>query len=608
MSSPVRLPTEPRHTRELESLLADLDADSLRWVSGFVAGLAAERARHGATAPALAAAVPVAVPPPVARPRVTVLYASQTGNSRRVAEKLGQALETAGFEKNVVATGDYALKQFADERFLYVVASTHGDGEPPDDARALLDALSGRRAPKLEQLAYAVLGLGDSSYPQFCATARIFDARLAELGARRLSARAECDVDFEAPSAAWIAQSVSDLSSEFGTAAAVADTAVAAAAAPVVAAALATREAPVEVEVAVNQRITARDAEKDVRHVELIVPEGRFPYQAGDALGLWLDNPATLVAATLAAAKLDANESVSIDGVTRPLQAWLSQYRELTRVARALIERLAALSGDATLADLLKPASAARLRAQFKVWQVPDLLQRYPAQWTGERLVRALHPLSPRLYSIASAPEEVGEEVHITVAVVDEVHEGTRHVGAVSSQVQGLEPGARVRAFIEPNPRFRLPADPTTSVIMIGPGTGVAPFRGFVQARAAQGATGRQWLFFGGRRLDQDFLYQTEWLAALKKGALTRLDVAFSRDTAQKVYVQHRLREHGAELFQWLEAGAHVYVCGDAERMAPDVQAALVEIVATHGGRSTQDAEAYVAGLASARRYLRDVY
>jgi sulfite reductase (NADPH) flavoprotein alpha-component len=607
MSSPVRLPTEPRHTRELESLLADLDADSLRWVSGFVAGLAAERSRLGGAPAVVAPAVPVAAAAPVERPRVTVLYASQTGNSRRVAEKLGQALESAGFQKNVVATGDYALKQFADERFLYVVASTHGDGEPPDDARALLDALSGRRAPKLDQLAYAVLGLGDSSYPQFCATARILDERFAELGARRLSERVECDVDFDAKSAAWIQQSVTALNAQLGAHdALVAAGSTEAVAAP--AAAAATREAPVEVEVTVNQRITARDADKDVRHVELIVPEGRFAYQAGDALGIWLDNPAALVDETLAASKLDASESVSVDGVTRPLKVWLSQHRELTRVARALVERLAALSGDAGLADLLKPANAARLRAQFKVWQVPDLLQRYAAQWTGERLVRALHPLSPRLYSIASAPEEVGEEVHITVAVVDEVHDGKRHLGAVSSQVQGLEPGARVRAFIEANTRFRLPADPSTSVIMIGPGTGVAPFRGFVQARAAQGAKGRNWLLFGGRHLDQDFLYQTEWLAALKKGALTRLDVAFSRDTAQKVYVQHRLREHGAELFQWLEAGAHVYVCGDAERMAPDVQAALVEIVATHGGRSTQDAEAYVAGLASARRYLRDVY
>jgi sulfite reductase (NADPH) flavoprotein alpha-component len=314
------------------------------------------------------------------------------------------------------------------------------------------------------------------------------------------------------------------------------------------------------------------------------------------------------VARTIAAAGLQADEAVSVDGITRSLGQWLNRYREVTRVARALIERLSALTGDAGLAMLLKPESAATLRARFKEWQVPDLLAQYPAAWTGERLVRALHPISPRLYSISSAPEEVGDEVHVTVAVVDEIHDGNRHQGAVSSQLQLLEPGARFRAFIEPNTRFRLPADDATDVIMIGPGTGIAPFRGFVQSRTARGATGRQWLFFGGRHLDRDFLYQTEWLAALKKGALTRLDVAFSRDTAEKVYVQHRLREHGAELYQWLESGASVYVCGDAERMAPDVQAALVEIVAIHGGKTAQDAEAYVAALTAARRYLRDVY
>ena len=605
MSSPVRLPTEPRHTRELESLLSDLDADSLRWVSGFVAGLAAERARSSG---AVSDAAPTAALEVVAlRPRVTVLYASQTGNGRRIAEKLGLALEAAGFEKRVLATGDYSLKQLGEERFLYVVASTHGDGEPPDDARPLIDALAGRRAPKLEQLSFAVLGLGDSSYPQFCATARGLDARLAELGARRLTERVECDVDFDGKSTLWIQASLADLNAQIG-APKLTVTAANASHAVAPASHAATREAPVEVEVAVNQRITASGADKDVRHVELIAPEGRFVYQAGDAIGLWLDNSATLVDETLAAAHLEANDAVSVDGVTRPLKEWLTQHRELTRVARALIERLAALSGDAGLVELLRPAAAAQLRAQFKVWQVPDLLQRYPAQWTGERLVRALHPLSPRLYSIASAPEEVGEEVHITVAVVDDLHDGKRHLGAVSAKVQAFTPGARVRAFIEPNTRFRLPANPATSVIMIGPGTGVAPFRSFVQARGAQGATGRNWLFFGGRHFDQDFLYQTEWLAALKKGLLSRLDVAFSRDKSEKIYVQQRLREHSAEIYEWIETGAYIYVCGDAERMAPDVHAALVDIVATAGGRSREDAESYVSALAVARRYLRDVY
>jgi len=604
MSSPVRLPVELLRVRELETLLSDLDADALRWVSGFVAGLSAERSRQAGSG--VANAAPVASPP--VADRITVLYASQTGNSRRVAEKLGHALTAAGLNAAVTAAGDYAFKQLADEKFLCVIASTHGDGEPPDDARALLDALLGRRAPKLGQLGYAVLGLGDSSYPKFCETGRVFDRRLEELGGRRLIERMDCDVDFESKAQGWIQQSVEAFVGASGA------TAVSRAA-PVTAGteastdtAVATRDAPLEVEVAVNQRITASGSEKDVRHIELLVPEGRFPYQAGDALGVWLNNPAELIDATLAATGLDAAETVTVDGASRSLREWLTRHREITRVARALIERLAALSGDAGLAALLKPDAAASLRAQFKVWQVPDLLRRYPVQWTGERLVRALHPLSPRLYSIASAPEEVGDEIHLTIAVVDEVHDGLRHLGAVSSQMQAFEPGVRFLAFVEPNTRFRLPTDTSTDVIMIGPGTGVAPFRGFLQARAASGAAGRNWLFFGGRHLDSDFLYQTEWLSALKKHALTHLDVAFSRDTAQKVYVQQRLRERGAQIFQWLEAGAHLYVCGDAERMAPDVHTALIDIVATEGGRSPQEAEAYIASLASQRRYLRDVY
>ena len=604
MSSPVRLPVELLRVRELETLLSDLDADALRWVSGFVAGLSAERSRQAGSG--VANAAPVASPP--VADRITVLYASQTGNSRRVAEKLGHALTAAGLNAAVTAAGDYAFKQLADEKFLCVIASTHGDGEPPDDARALLDALLGRRAPKLGQLGYAVLGLGDSSYPKFCETGRVFDRRLEELGGRRLIERMDCDVDFESKAQGWIQQSVEAFVGASGA------TAVSRAA-PVTAGteastdtAVATRDAPLEVEVAVNQRITASGSEKDVRHIELLVPEGRFPYQAGDALGVWLNNPAELIDATLAATGLDAAETVTVDGASRSLREWLTRNREITRVARALIERLAALSGDAGLAALLKPDAAASLRAQFKVWQVPDLLRRYPVQWTGERLVRALHPLSPRLYSIASAPEEVGDEIHLTIAVVDEVHDGLRHLGAFSSQMQAFEPGVRFLAFVEPNTRFRLPTNTSTDVIMIGPGTGVAPFRGFLQARAASGAAGRNWLFFGGRHLDSDFLYQTEWLSALKKHALTHLDVAFSRDTAQKVYVQQRLRERGAQIYQWLEAGAHLYVCGDAERMAPDVHTALIDIVATEGGRSPQEAEAYIASLASQRRYLRDVY
>ena len=609
-NSAARLPIDPDRAGQLQALLTDLDPSTLTWVSGFVAGLAAERARaggRGATLAQPAADLPGAPALPAAEsaPRALVLYASQTGNGRRVAERLGRSLEAAGLHAAVFAASDYPLRQLADERLAYFVASTHGDGEPPDDARPLIDFLAGRRAPRLGRLAFTVLALGDSSYPKFCATGRALDERLAELGARRLAPRIDCDVDIDAKAGPWLEQAVASARAETGTAAPRLSVVTPLRPAPSQAA---TREQPAEVELLVNQRITARGADRDVRHVELALPQQRFEYEAGDSLGIWVENAANAVERTLELARLDPAVAVTIDGTTHSLRTWLTQRREVTRLARPLIEQLAERSGSDELRAWLAPDGAAGLRAAFKQLQVADLLKRFPAEWDPEGLVRALHPISPRLYSIASSRREVGDEAHLTVAVIDYEHGGERRRGAASWQLANLVPGARLRAYVEPNPRFRVPADGARDVIMIGPGTGVAPFRGFLQARVADGARGRNWLVYGGRRREFDFLYQVEWLNALRKQQLHRLDVAFSRDQQAKIYVQQRLRERGAELFRWLEAGAHLYVCGDAERMAPDVHEALVAVVAEHGGRSQPAAQEYVAELAASRRYARDVY
>jgi sulfite reductase (NADPH) flavoprotein alpha-component len=591
-----------RATR-LEALVADLDPQSLAWLSGYAAGLAAERARAGGTV--AHAAAPRAEAAARAAAAATVLYGSQTGNSRRLAERLARSLEAAGVQPTLVSAGDYPVKKLADERLLYVVVSTHGDGEPPDDARALFDFLAGRRAPKLEHLQYAVLALGDSSYPQFCSTGRVLDERLAELGGRRLFARVDCDVDFEPTAAPWLEQAVASARAETGVHAprlSVVTPLRSAAQSP------ATRDQPAEAELITNQRITARDAEKDVRHLELGLPAHRFEYEPGDALGVVVDNPAETVSRVLELAKLDPTTAVTVDGQTHALAHWLARRREVTRLAKPFVERLAERSGSAELREWLQPAGGERLRQAFKALQVADLLKRFPATWEPEALVRALHPLQPRLYSIASSRREVGDEAHLTVAVLDYQQDGERRRGAASWQLATLAPGTQIRAYVEPNTRFRLPADGARDVIMIGPGTGVAPFRGFVQHRVTDGARGRNWLFYGGRNLERDFLYQSEWLEAVKKKQLHRLDVAFSRDQAEKFYVQHRLREHGAELYRWLENGAHLYVCGDAERMAHDVHAALLDVVAVHGGRTAEQAQEYVADLVAQKRYARDVY
>lgn len=601
-----------RATR-LESLVADLDPQALAWLSGYAAGLAAERGRAGGARTGIAergdrADAPARVEPAARGEAVqtaTVLYGSQTGNSRRLAERLARSLEAAGLQPTLVSAGDFPVKKLGDEKLLFAVVSTHGDGEPPDDARALFDFISGRKAPPLPNLKYAVLALGDSSYPKFCETGRVLDERFAALGGKRLFARVDCDVDFEPKASPWLEQAIASARAESGATAPRLSVVT-----PLRSAAqqAATRDAPADVELVANQRITARDADKDVRHLELALPEHRFEYEPGDALGIVIDNPAEAVGRVIELAKLDPTTSVTIDGHTHALAHWLARRREVTRLAKPFVEKLAERSGSAALKEWLTPAGGERLRAAFKDLQVADLLKRFPASWEPESLVRALLPLQPRLYSIASSRREVGDEAHLTVAVLDYQNDGERRRGAASWQLSTLSPGTQVRAYVEPNTRFRLPADGTRDVIMIGPGTGVAPFRGFVQHRVADGARGRNWLFFGGRHLERDFLYQAEWLEAAKKKQLHRLDGAFSRDQAAKVYVQHRLRENGAELFRWLEDGAHLYVCGDAERMAHDVHAALLEIVATHGGRSAEEAHEYVNELVAQKRYARDVY
>jgi sulfite reductase (NADPH) flavoprotein alpha-component len=599
-------PLDPERSELLSRVVEGLDPATLQWLSGFAAGVAHERANRGS----LPAQAPV--PTPASRqesaPRLTIVYGSQTGNSKRIAERLGRAAEAAGLAARVYSSANYPLKDLPKERLLVVVVSTQGDGDPPDDARGFMEFLASRRAPKLEQLSYSVLALGDSSYPKFCETGRQVDERLAALGAKRLLDRVDCDVDYDTLATPWLDRVVTTARENLGAPAPVAATVTrlrAPSKEP-----QHSREQPFVAEVLANQRITARDATKDVRHVELALEGSGLGYAPGDALGVWHENPAPVVDEVLAALRLDGAQDVELDGQARSLRDWLTGHREITRLTRPFLVQQAERSKDATLAAVLQPGNEQALRGTLKDLQVVDVLQRHRGDWDARNFVQALRPLAPRLYSIASSPEVVGEEAHVTVAVVEYDHAGQRRRGAASSYLAGLTgENARARVFIEHNERFRLPNDTSRDVIMIGPGTGVAPFRGFLQHREAQGATGRNWLFFGARHFRSEFLYQVEWQEAVRKGVLTRLDAAFSRDrSTPRTYVQDRLRAAGKDVYAWLEGGAYLYVCGDAEQMAPDVQAALVDVVAEHGGRSREDAESYVRALADERRYLRDVY
>jgi sulfite reductase (NADPH) flavoprotein alpha-component len=587
---------------QLDRLTRDLTPADLYWIAAYSAALASRRsATVGSTA-----SVESPLKAVHSAERLSVVYGSQTGNARRVAEQLAGRAEAAGLSVRLLRAGAYPLRELAQERHLVVVISSQGDGDPPDDAIGFMEFISGKRAPRLGQLKFAVLGLGDSSYPKYCAVSRALDARLTELGASRFAELGEADVDF-----ADIAETWSDgvLETARTALAAVPQTRSASPLHVVGAPDLYSREKPFSAVVLDNQSIVARDSGRDVRHIELSLEGSGLRYEPGDAIGVWPRNPSLLVRQWLDTLKLDGAREVEHAGRRLPLAQWLRDERELTRLTRPLLVAQARASGSTALLKLLDPAGQPSLTALLQSHQPIDVLRQFPAGWDADELVATLRPLTPRLYSIASSPRVVGDdEVHLTVGVVRYTAHGCEHVGAASAFLADACDDARVPVFVEANERFRLPADGSRDIIMIGPGTGVAPFRAFVQERQATAASGRNWLFFGNRHFQQDFLYQLEWQQALRNRGLQRLDLAFSRDHVQKAYVQHRMREQGRELYAWLRDGAHVYVCGDSAHMARDVHEALLEVIVTHGRQSTDDAKAWLGELLQQGRYARDVY
>ena len=606
-SAALALPTplSPERSALLAQLAAGADASGLLWASGYLAGLA-----RSLDAPVIAPAPATAVAP------ATIIYGSQTGNARRAAEALHAKLDAAGLPARLLRADAYSTRELANERLLYLVISTQGEGDPPDDAIGLSEFLLGRRAPKLPQLQFAVLGLGDTSYADFCGIARKLDARLVELGATRVQTLGEADLDIDIVAAPWREQALAHARELLKPAPATHLATVT----PLRPHALPawSQDKPFVAEVLANQRITGREfrnvgfrkygaVDKDVRHLELSLQGSGLAYEPGDALGIRHRNPDPLVDAVLAATKLDGNALVARDGESLALAEWLRDKRELSRIGRPLLASVAERGAHAELARLLEAQDKSGLAAVFDTHQLIDVLRRWPAGWDADALVAALRPQAQRLYSIASSRKRVGEEAHLTVDALRYQAHGFEHLGAASGFLASLEEGGSLPVYIEPNERFRVPADASRDILMIGPGTGVAPFRGFVQERAETGAAGRNWLLFGARHFNTGFLYQAEWQDALAKGELHRLDLAFSRDQADRIYVQQRLREAGRDVYDWLQGGAHLYVCG-AIAMGKDVHAALLEIVAAHNGGDTEAASDYLSSLQREGRYARDVY
>ncbi|EMK2611237.1 NADPH-dependent assimilatory sulfite reductase flavoprotein subunit [Citrobacter freundii] len=589
------LPLNPEQLARLQAATTDFTPAQLAWVSGYFWGVLNQQ--PGSNAAALA---------PVAEiPGITLISASQTGNARRVAEALRDDLIAAKLNVTLINAGDYKFKQIANEKLLIVVASTQGEGEPAEEAVALHKFLFSKKAPKLDNTAFAVFGLGDTSYEFFCQSGKDFDAKLAELGGERLLDRVDADVEYQAAAAQWRARLVDVLKAR---APAVPSVQVAASGAVnEVHSSPYTKEAPLTASLAVNQKITGRDSEKDVRHIEIDLGDSGLCYQPGDALGVWYQNDPDLVKELVELLWLKGDEPVTVEGKTLSLAEALQWHFELTVNTGNIVENYATLTRSETLLPLV--GDKAQLQHYAATTPIVDMVRFSPAQLDAQALVDLLRPLTPRLYSIASSLAEVESEVHVTVGVVRYEIEGRARAGGASSFLADrVEEEGEVRVFIEHNDNFRLPSNPQTPVIMIGPGTGIAPFRAFMQQRAADGAEGKNWLFFGNPHFTEDFLYQVEWQRYVKEGVLSRIDLAWSRDQKEKVYVQDKLRQQGAELWRWINDGAHIYVCGDANRMAKDVEQALLEVIAEFGGMDIEAADEFLSELRIERRYQRDVY
>ena len=592
------LPLNPEQLARLQAVTTDLTPTQLAWVSDYFWGVLNQQP---------GAAVATATPAAAETPTITLLSASQTGNARRVAEALRDDLLAAKLNVKLVSAGDYKFKQIANEKLLVVVASTQGEGEPPEEAVALHKFLFSKKAPKLDGTAFAVLGLGDTSYEFFCQAGKDFDSKLAELGAERLLDRVDADVEFQAAAAEWRARVVEVLKARVPKETPAHAAVTATGAVNEVFSSPYTKEEPLTATLSVNQKITGRDSEKDVRHIEIDLGDSGLRYQPGDALGVWYQNDPALVKELVELLWLKGDEPVSVDGKTLPLSEALQWHFELTVNTGNIVENYATLTRSESLLPLV--GDKAKLQHYAATTPIVDMVRFSPAQLDATALIGLLRPLTPRLYSIASSQAEVETEVHVTVGVVRYDIEGRARAGGASSFLADrVEEEGEVRVFIEHNDNFRLPANPETPVIMIGPGTGIAPFRAFMQQRAADGAEGKNWLFFGNPHFTEDFLYQVEWQRYVKEGVLNRIDLAWSRDQKEKVYVQDKLRQQGAELWRWINDGAHIYVCGDANRMAKDVEQALLDVIAEFGAMDAEAADEYLSELRVERRYQRDVY
>ncbi|RIH65262.1 assimilatory sulfite reductase (NADPH) flavoprotein subunit [Mariniphaga sediminis] len=594
------IPFDESQLRDLTKQIEALTPEQILWLSGYLEGRFARVAQNGSSNGAAVVAqngVPAEAPT-----KLTILYGTDTGRAKTLAENLLEKATALNISANVVSMYDYNPKKLKEEENLAVVVSTHGEGEPPDMAEDFHTFITGKRAPKLEKLKYSVLALGDKSYRHFCQTGADIDEAFTRLTASSITPIVKCDVDFEENAAAWMDNLLQNLKpATLSTA--ISQTLHSNNGQPKTEY---SKKNPFMATVLEKVKITGRDSDKEVYHIELSLEGSGLTYEPGDAVGIFNKNPKSLVEQIIRKTGAAPEDPVSVKAGEFSLQEALLHYLEITLLSVDTIRKYYEKSKNQELEKLLIDDN---LLDEY-LWgnDVLDLLEDFPYDWNARDLVEILRPLPPRLYSISSSQETVDEEVHITVSVVKYEKKNRTRQGACSSFLAyDIKIDDQVPIYIDKNPAFKLPPN-GAKIIMVGAGTGIAPYRAFMQERESKGLKGDSWLFFGDRHFYSDFLYQVEWQKLLKTKDLEKMDVAFSRDQQEKIYVQHKLKENQKEIFDWIENGAYLYLCGDRKNMAQDVNKALLEIIQEQGGVSEEQAGKYIKNLKREKRFQMDVY
>ncbi|HRN81620.1 MAG TPA: assimilatory sulfite reductase (NADPH) flavoprotein subunit [Nitrosomonas europaea] len=593
----------------VEALGSSLTPEHAYWISGYFAGLGSALLRSSGT---VSQSPDVCIPPvvtqaePVAARSLTILHISETGNSTELAIRLAALAVEQGLSPTLVGIADYKVRKLKEEQDLLIITSTHGEGDPPQSGMEFFEFVEGRKAPSLSGLRYAILALGDMSYEHFCGAGKRLDERFEALGAKRLQPRVDCDVDYEDPAAVWSTGILALLAAEQASAiSSVASPSKTTGGTQQANNSVYSKRNPFPATVIDNIVLSGRGSTRETHHIEISLADSGLTYEPGDALGIAAHNDPAMVEALLAALSMNPDAPLTVKGQTTTLFDALGKSFEITTATLRFLDHWGELTGTT---DIFSAMDNTKRAAFLHDNHIIDIIRAYPLKGLDpQRFVDGLRPLQPRLYSIASSLSICPDEAHITIAPVRYKLHGEPRSGVASGHLADRAIADSVLpVYIQSNPHFRLPSN-GEPIIMIGAGTGVAPYRAFMQEREANGG-GRSWMFFGERNFRTDFLYQTEWQDWLKNGVLTKMEVAFSRDGAEKVYVQHRIYEHAHDVYAWLEEGAYIYLCGDASHMAPDVHNILVTVIEEQASVQREEAEEYLRDLQRDGRYQRDVY